>query len=413
MSSLPSGASKHCHQYQKVIESARQSTTLINTLVDSSGHLQIGSLREDALELIIPKNWTKCYHLPLTDSQLCIGHGAFGAVYCLGGGLCAKKFGRLKEFCDEAVMLDLVTLAKIRSPENAKGAEHIVPMYYPCTKCKCIVFPRYISDLSRFDLTETSIDEMCILFTQLADGVQFLNEQVGLVHCDISPSNILVEAAHMGGVIHKLVLNDLGIACFHGGNKKTNIILKSTKGKTLSVMYSPKLPICFCKDKYKPAFILFICYTAYTNLPSLVLSQSSALTLDRIALGYTLMACIHKKVGLTTHNDVFEEMWPAFENELAFLMFLIHKVALRDFLSHLWGIDLGLGVDTRGRAKYTTIPAPHRVLFRQYCPKFTDLYNRDLERNPDIRSQLMNSNLSKLVTFLTHPDWFGPPKRRY
>nr|WIM51683.1 MAG: viral protein kinase [Peromyscus leucopus gammaherpesvirus] len=377
-----------------------------------SYQMSVVETKKSKIILRIPEVWRKCHHMPIPKGSSELGSGGFGYVRAVNERLCVKHFKDGEDFYREVVNSNLVAIASSRF--SNKGTA-ILNMINACAVCKFILYPRLNCNLHELSLRDTCPDTLANAFVRLQEGVMFLNREVGLFHGDISPSNILVRLDPNTGKLDDLILADLGISVLHSGNSHTDIVVKSTKGKQLVRLDNVKSPYYLGKDAYKPAFVLFICYTlrqrnrrAYYEQPAGLVNQREALAIDLCSLGYSLLACIRWMFDLPSNNlpaacehGVTGEP-QAVMNPVYYLLHMIDKVAMCQLLNASWETKINLGVTPEGECTHLELCPEHRNVFSSKCRQFVTQYMKlilDSRAYRHLRSKALRDITVNLLSY--------------
>jgi len=165
------------------------------------------------------------------DNKKYVGRGAFGNVYRITDKETGKIFA-LKEFNNsdirnDSVIRELVMLSSV-NPAIPTGDgdfrfenRNVVGFFGASTTWKRADYTVGSAILSEFingeEINKIQLPEIWLHATRIAremfDGLAFIHSK-GVAHGDIKPANIMVEQASDGGRYGRVVIVDLGLACF-------------------------------------------------------------------------------------------------------------------------------------------------------------------------------------------------------
>ncbi|AAC95562.1 orf 36 [Ateline gammaherpesvirus 3] len=365
---------------------------ILSQLITEHKFMSVAEISAQKVVFKLPKSWFQCEHLKPQDELL--GSGSFGAVKPISKVTCAKYFKDTEDFFHELVVCNLASIAQIRQPTKSV---HLVRMTGACIPCKCILFPRYAGSLYDFNCWEQlSAKKLAKEFRNLINTVNFLNDEVGIIHSDISTSNILV--AHGPDFPGRFMLADLGLATLHSGNHPTEICLKSSRGKILYNMACARDVFLLCKDPVKPAQVIFRCYllackliTSETLHQNFIVGKILAQNIDIASLFYTMLECVEKMIdskNIKPSCQFYKKIGPDNESHRAyFLQFLVPRVIILEMLSKVWDTKLSIGIDSLGNTTEKNIlEGQDKTLFASWCADLKGL----------IHKGGLQSNLNKL-----------------
>lgn len=380
-----------------------------------SNHIIITSIVGKCATLRLPESYLECCHQSHTGTHL-LGAGTYGRVFvnphCHG---VVKEFDIHSNFYHELLADDLVAMAaeKCNSYDNY---ENIIKLTGACAPCKIIFYDRYSTSLDKYDSwSGPNMTRIVQEFHGLLKAITFLNEECGLFHSDISPCNILVQHGSNSKFLEKLVLSDLGISSLHSGNRVTDMVLKSSKGRLLYRMFYRRDPFFVCKDVYKPACVLSRCYTIclYSSrkascVTTDAVGKAMAMTIDVSSLAYCLLFVIERTLdSLCLHpsRTFYDTITDSAENPKYYLQFMVPKVVMLEFLSDIWNIKFNLGLDSKGNCQHIIIEPSDLHVFTDWCKAFKTTF--DLSFMAKNITKLQRQDLKDMFQHLITYDSFS------
>lgn len=359
----------------------------------------------------LPEKYLTCSHPPVTDAKI-LGYGAFGMVSInphYSGVI--KEFDSHTDFYHELLADDLIAVAKERC-HNINKHKNLIDIVGACAPCKIIFYDRYTTSLDNYDeWSDLNMPHIVQEFQGLFNAINFLNEECGLFHSDISPCNILVQHKKSSMVLEKLVLTDMGIASLHSGNKITDMVLKSSKGRLLYRMFYRRDPFYVCKDVYKPACVLSRCYTIClhtrrkTQCVTLdAIGKAMALNIDVSSLAYCLLFVVERlldSLGLYPTRIFYDTVTQNAENPQYYLQFMVTKVVLLEFLSEIWEVGFNLGLDSKGNCQHVVIHPDDLHVFTNWCKAFKNTFKQSYMAKNIIKIQRedLRDMFQQLITY--------------
>ncbi|CAA45659.1 tyrosine-specific protein kinase [Saimiriine gammaherpesvirus 2] len=385
---------------------------ILSQLITEHKFMCVSEISAHKVVFKLPKSWFQCEHLkPQEDAVL--GSGSFGSVKPISKVTCAKYFTDPVDFYHELIACNLAALAQIR---NSTRAIYLVRMTGAYIPCKCILFPRYAGSLYDFKCWDKiSAKKLAKEFKSLVNAVNFLNDEVGIIHSDISTSNILV--AHGPDFPGTFLLADLGVASLHSGNHQTELCVKNSRGKILYNMSCTRDIFLLCKDPVKPAQVIFRCYLLACKLinsetlhQTFIVGKILAQNIDMASLFYTMLECVEKMLDtkdIKPSREFYNKIGPDDESHKAyFLQFLVPRVVLLEMLSRLWDTKLSIGIDSFGNTtEKNVLEVQDKILFASWCTHLKGfLHKGGLQLN---LNKLRAQPLYELVRFFLKFDYFS------
>jgi serine/threonine protein kinase len=166
----------------------------------------------------------------LTDKKW-VGSGAFGTVYQVTDNVTHKIYA-LKEFKNSGInnkflIRELVLLSSVNPARPTRDGEiifenrNVVGFFGASTawqRSDGTVGPAILSEfINGKEIGHVRSPEIwthaCRISKELFNGLAFIHGK-GVAHGDIKPANIMMERANDGGLYGRVVIVDLGIACF-------------------------------------------------------------------------------------------------------------------------------------------------------------------------------------------------------
>ncbi|AJE29679.1 ORF36 [macacine gammaherpesvirus 12] len=378
----------------------------------AASHITVIRTRKTLAQLKIPSDWCQCSHRA-TDWTAVLGRGSYGVVRSMSLGRCVKHFGSRREFFYECIFNDIVRACRERYPRN-RGGDRILCFLEPCVPCRALIFPQLTGNLLNADLKHVDPERLAVEFSELKEGVRFLNNMCGIVHCDISPENILIKG-ELTTAYGRLMIGDLGSASLHTGTPWTGVMVTSKLG-FVQHTYHFKTPAKFlCKHIYRPSCLLYRCLLSCTGGPrALVLDQpfqitpQLGLTIDISSLGYSLLACLEKYLQPA---DPFPQQGALAgassesAHPLFYLSCMVPRVVIAEIFSRAWDIPLDLGIDSSGSAPAIPLRESYRRVFADQCSLYRAQFKEDALENAS--SRLCGSKLKLVLQKLLVRDYFS------
>nr|UQT64175.1 ORF36 [Human gammaherpesvirus 8] len=376
-------------------------------------HIQVSKTKKATAYLKAPREWGQCTHQD-PDWSKRLGRGAFGIIVPISEDLCVKQFDSRREFFYEAIANDLMQATRERYPMHS-GGSRLLGFVHPCIPCRSIVYPRMKCNLLQLDWSQVNLSVMAAEFTGLMAAVSFLNRYCGMVHCDVSPDNILATGDLTPMNPGRLVLTDFGSVALHSGSKWTNLVVTSNLGFKQHCYDFRVPPKLICKHLYKPSCVLFQCYlSSLGKMHAQVLDQpypispNMGLTIDMSSLGYTLLTCLELYLDLPLNNPL-KFLGSATRDgrpePMYYLGFMIPRVVMTQILSAVWTMTLDLGLDCTGKAQAIPMRQEHQLAFQKQCYLYKA--NQKAESLANCSDKLNCPMLKSLVRKLLERDFFN------